>query len=267
MRFPAEPARVFVDRSQLEAALTNLAVNAREAMPEGGRLTMEAALVQRDDGVRQVALSVSDEGVGMSEEVRERAFEPFFTTKRIGEGSGLGLSMVYGFVKQSGGDVRIDSAPGRGASVTLLLPALPARPPDSLGSDARGHAQGGDETILVVEDEPLVRDFVVGQLRRLGYHVVEAPDGPSALAEIDRTKRLDLVFTDVVMPGGMSGFALAEAARRHRPGLRFLFTSGYSDEEVAQRPRAGAAVDLLHKPYELNELANRIRAALGQART
>ena len=266
LRFPDEPALVFVDRSQLEAALMSLVVNAREAMPEGGRVTVEAELVRRDDGARQVALSVRDEGVGMTAEVRERAFEPFFTTKRIGEGSGLGLSMVYGFVKQSGGDVRIDSAPGRGASVTLLLPALPARPPDSTAAGARGDAPGGDETILVVEDEPLVRAFVVGQLRRLGYRVLEAADGPSALAEINQAGRLDLVFTDVVMPGGMSGFALADAARRNRPELRFLFTSGYSDEEVAQRSRAGAGVDLLHKPYELNALAMRIRAALAQAR-
>ena len=267
LRLPSEPARVFVDRAQLEAALTNLAVNGREAMPQGGRLTMEAALTTDAAGRRCVALTVRDEGRGMSAEVRERAFEPFFTTKEIGKGSGLGLSMVYGFVKQSGGDVRIESEPGRGASVTLVLPALPVRPGDSqrfADAEADAPAAGG-ETILVVEDEPMVREFVVAQLERLGYAVVEAVDGPSALAAIERAGRLDLVFTDVVMPGGMTGFALAEAARRMRPGLRFLFTSGYSDEEVAERPR-GAGVDLLAKPYELNELTMRIRAALAQAR-
>ena len=237
----------------------------------GGRLDIEvsAAVIDADDAplypdVRPghyVAIAVTDTGVGMSREVQERAFEPFFTTKPVGSGTGLGLSMVYGFVKQSGGHLQIYSEPGQGTTVRICLPAAldaeerataPNRAPDPV---ARG------ETILVVEDDPRVRRVTVARLKELGYEVVEADGGPAALDLLDAEPALDLLFTDVVMPGGLTGFDLAERARARRPDLKVLFTSGYAAPDTIRQGR-GETAHWLHKPYTRADLAWKLRDVL-----
>jgi CheY-like chemotaxis protein len=211
-----------------------------------------------------VLLAVSDTGAGMTPEVQARAFDPFFTTKAVGAGSGLGLSMVYGFVKQSQGHVRVYSEPGAGTAVKLYLPrarenetrvAEPARPRET---------PRGSERVLLVEDDAIVRQHVVAQLAGLGYRVVDVEDGPSALAVLRSGEPFDLLFTDMVMPGGMGGRELAEAACRLRPGLPVLFTSGYTEDSMVIEGRLGRGVHLLHKPYRRNELATKLREALGR---
>ena len=267
--------RVEVDPNQLENALLNLAINARDAMPEGGRLTIETANETVDARTRDIApgeyvtISVADTGVGMARDVLERAFEPFFTTKEVGKGTGLGLSMVYGFVRQSGGYVKAISELGGGATVRIYLPRL-------VGEDARhpGEAQpepveprrGGGETILVCEDDDHVRAYSVGVLRDLGYHVLEAHDGPSALRLLERQDgRVDLLFTDVVLPSGMTGAALAERARALRPSLKVLFASGYARDAIVHHGRLDPGVELISKPFTFNNLAGRVRAVLDDA--
>ncbi len=267
--------RVEVDPNQLENALLNLAINARDAMPEGGRLTIETANEKVDARTRDIApgeyvtISVADTGVGMARDVLERAFEPFFTTKEVGKGTGLGLSMVYGFVRQSGGYVKAISELGGGATVRIYLPRL-------VGEDARhpGEAQpepveprrGGGETILVCEDDDHVRAYSVGVLRDLGYHVLEAHDGPSALRLLERQDgRVDLLFTDVVLPSGMTGAALAERARALRPSLKVLFASGYARDAIVHHGRLDPGVELISKPFTFNNLAGRVRAVLDDA--
>ena len=189
-------------------------------------------------------------------------FEPFFTTKEIGKGSGLGLSMVYGFVKQSGGHIRIYSEEGHGTTIKLYLPpalgVVEAAPPPAT-TEARG-----TETILVVEDDTLVRNFVTAQLQNLGYRTLSAADGPTALAQIKNGEAFDLLFTDIVMPGGMTGRQLAEEAEKLRPGLRVLYTSGYTDDAVAHHGRLDEGVLLLTKPYRRAQLAKMVREALGR---
>ncbi|QEX22162.1 hypothetical protein FRZ61_20920 [Hypericibacter adhaerens] len=261
-----------VDTGQLEDSILNLAINARDAMPDGGILTIETANTVFDERNPSpdpdmkpgayVRLTVADTGVGMTPEVRAQAVQPFFTTKGVGKGSGLGLSMVYGFVKQSGGHLEIDSAPGRGCRISLYLPRSPGTPE----AEAKPEAQaplGGDETVLVVEDDELVRSYVVEQLRGFGYRIVEARDAAAALALVDAGQSFDLLFTDVMLPGGMLGPELLEQMRRRKPGLRALFTSGYSDNHVLARERDTGAVRLLQKPYSRQHLAAEIRAALG----
>ncbi|MCW5772792.1 MAG: PAS domain S-box protein [Rhodospirillaceae bacterium] len=260
------------DPTQLEAAILNLAVNARDAMPEGGKLTIEAGNAYLDSDYcrahaevspgQYVLIAVSDTGMGMSKEVAERAFDPFFTTKAPGKGTGLGLSMIYGFARQSHGHVRIESEVGRGTTVRLYLPRAaeearsePAADPVPL------RAPSGGASVLAVEDNPEVRGVAVALLAELGYRVIEAADAAEALAILERGAAIDLLFTDIVMPGGMSGLELAEAARRLRPGLAVLFTSGYA--EGALQPGAGALPrNLLRKPYRREELAARLGAAL-----
>jgi CheY-like chemotaxis protein len=207
-----------------------------------------------------VMLAVSDTGAGMSRDVLDKVFEPFFTTKEVGKGSGLGLSMVYGFVKQSGGHIRIYSEAGHGTTIKLYLPpargqveAMPAAPP------ALPH---GDETILVVEDDALVRNFVTTQLQSLGYRTVGAANGPAALNLIDGDQAFDLLFTDVIMPGSMSGRELAEKVSKLRPGIKVLYTSGYTDNAIVHQGRLDPGVLLLTKPYRKSQLANMIRRAL-----
>ena len=257
------------DPGQLESALLNLAINARDAMPRGGKLTIgtsNASLhghAASDAGVaagEYVMVSVNDTGMGMPADVRDRAFEPFFTTKGPGHGTGLGLSMVYGFVKQSGGHVEIESEIGQGTTIRLYLPrasreAEPAAPVSTA-------MPKGDETILVVEDEPEVRAVVMHHVGGMGYQLLEAADATAALSILATPQTIHLLFTDVVLPGGMSGRELAEEARRIRPGLKVLFTSGYTSDAIVHHGRLDDGVDFLAKPYKRAELAQKLREVL-----
>lgn len=253
------------DPGQLENVLLNLAINARDAMHGGGRLTIatgqrvvEAGIPERNPDAapgRYVQLAVTDTGVGMTPEVRERAFEPFFTTKSVSLGSGLGLSMVYGFVRQSGGHVHLDSEPGLGTTVTLCLPELlDETAPTVTVPDTAPPARRTGQTVLVVEDDPRVRRVTVRRVKELGYEVLEAENGDAAMAQLRAGAMPDVLFTDVVMPGELNGPTLALAARRLLPAVKVLLTSGYTDPDVV-----AAVVDLpdsgwLAKPYSLDEL-------------
>jgi len=258
-----------VDPIQLEAAILNLVVNARDAMPRGGKLRIESVNVSVDAtgseaerGVPAgdyVQIIVSDTGRGMAPEVLERVFEPFFTTKEVGKGSGLGLSQVYGFLRQSDGHILIDSTPGEGTAISLYLPrsALSAEP--SATEDGRPHnAPGGNETVLIVDDNEDVREVTAVIIESLGYNVLTAGDAPEALAIIGSQCGIHLLVSDIVMSGGIDGFGLVERARMLLPGLPVLLMSGYP---------AGSAekchIPILHKPYRRDELARHIRAALG----
>jgi PAS domain S-box-containing protein len=264
------------DRNQLETALLNLVVNARDAMPEGGRLTIRTANValdaSDDSGIEAgeyVELTVTDTGCGIPEELLARVFEPFFTTKDTGKGSGLGLSMVYGFVTQSGGYVRIASEPGRGTSVRILLPrSREAAPRESAARvpaqpEPMPRARAG-ETVLLVEDNEEVRRFGVLALEDLGYRVVQAPDGQAALQMLasGELQRVHLLFTDVVLPRGMSGPALAAELRTRQPGMPALFTSGYTPLSIAERRELTGDGRLLAKPYRIESLAAAVRYAI-----
>jgi PAS domain S-box-containing protein len=261
-----------VDPAQLEAAILNLAVNARDAMPRGGKLTIETADVELDrdyaranEGAKPgsyVVIAVSDTGTGMPPEVVAKAFDPFFTTKEVGKGTGLGLSMVYGFVKQSGGYIKLYSEVGHGTTVKLYLPrATLADKPDAAASGA-AEIRGDNETILLVEDDELVRAHVEGLVKGLGYSVLSARNGPEALDILRQDRKIDLLFTDIVMPGGMTGLQLAEEARRLRPGLRVLYTSGYAEGAMAGQGTQDIGFDLLSKPYQRHKLAAKLRQAL-----
>ncbi|QIO34256.1 CHASE3 domain-containing protein [Bradyrhizobium sp. 1(2017)] len=265
------PMTSHIDPSRLTNAVLNMAINARDAMPNGGKLLFEAHRVVLDEAYAQnnpdvrpgpyVMLAVSDTGSGMPAEVQQKAFEPFFTTKEVGKGSGLGLSMVYGFVKQSGGHIKIYSEEGHGTTIKLYLP--PGEGTADMAAAVVPQAEGGAETIFVVEDDPLVRNFVTAQLQSLGYKTVAAPDGRSALELINGGQKFDLLFTDVVIPGGMSGRELAEEVARRRPGVRVLYTSGYTDNAIVHHGKLDDGVMLLTKPYRRNQLAEMIRKALG----
>jgi PAS domain S-box-containing protein len=274
LRLAPDLPRTLADPGQLENVLLNLAINARDAMPGGGRLTIATGLREVDAAAadrhpdaapgRYVQLSVSDTGVGMAPEVRERAFEPFFTTKAVGVGSGLGLSMVYGFVRQSGGHVHLDSQLGVGTTVILCLPEDRESPLAATAAASSPAAVGASgETVLVVEDDSRVRRVTVRRLRELGYEVVEADSGDAALALLEGGAAADILFTDVVMPGELNGPALALAARRLRPSIRVLLTSGYTDPEtlaaVADLPGAG----WLPKPYLIDVLRDRLAELKG----
>jgi PAS domain S-box-containing protein len=266
-----ETATAHIDASQLANSLLNMAINARDAMPNGGKLLLETrnvvldeAYAQANPGVKPgpyVMLAVSDNGAGMSQEVLDKVFEPFFTTKEVGKGSGLGLSMVYGFVKQSGGHIRIYSEVGHGTTIKLYLP--PARGQVETAPAAVAPLPHGNETILVVEDDALVRNFVTAQLQSLGYRTVGAANGPAALNLIEDGQAFDLLFTDVIMPGGMSGRELAEKVLKLRPGIKVLYTSGYTDDTIMRQGRLDEGVLLLQKPYRKGQLAQMIRKALG----
>jgi PAS domain S-box-containing protein len=264
------------DPSQIEDVILNLAVNARDAMPNGGKLVIETANTHLDEHYAAqnvdvtpgdfVSVVVSDSGTGMPAEVLERVFEPFFTTKEVGRGTGLGLSMVYGFVKQSRGHVKIYSEVGHGTSIKLYLPRADAAAADDAPQSARLAANPrGTETILVVEDSTTVRHVTVGILRALGYTVHEAEDGHAALAILKQPLAIDLLFTDLIMPNGINGQELVRQARALRPGLRALFASGYSEQFLNNRGPAEGDVPLLNKPYRTRALAEAVRGVLDAA--
>jgi signal transduction histidine kinase len=274
LQLAAELWRCRVDPKQFETALLNLAANARDAMPLGGPILIATENVEILPGSRQagksqswpqrdgayVRLRVGDSGTGMSKEVLAHVFEPFFTTKDVGQGSGLGLSQVYGFVTQSGGEIAIDTAPGRGTRIDIFLHRVQEAAATLPRPVTLGEPPGGSETILIVEDNELVLELATTILRELGYRVMQAKDGKSALDAINHEPAIDLLFTDVVMPNRMSGVELARAARSCRPDLKVLMTSGYAAQ------RSGNLVPdefpSITKPYHRLELANRIRQLL-----
>jgi signal transduction histidine kinase/CheY-like chemotaxis protein len=266
---------VEADPTELEAAIVNLAVNARDAMPAGGKLVIETANVEFDSACAAAngevkpgpyaVISITDTGTGMTAEVLKQVFEPFFTTKPDGRGTGLGLSQVYGFVKQSGGHVKLYSEPGMGTTARIYLPkaaggAGRARPHISESKDAGQVPLGrNDEAILVVEDDDDVRNYTVNCLRELGYRVLEAADAMSALEIIEAEPGLRLLFTDLGLPGGIDGRALAERAREARPSLRVLITTAYAGSTLVHEGRLDFGVELLTKPFTFTALATRIR--------
>nr|WP_057927567.1 ATP-binding protein [Burkholderia ambifaria] len=264
---------VLADRHQLENALLNLAINARDAMRGGGTLTIAAyndAHPEPAAGARRsplppgeyVTFEMTDTGAGMTPDVLERVFEPFFTTKPDGEGTGLGLSMVFGFVKQSGGHTSVDSAPGQGTIVRLTFPRCHDAYADETARAQQPDPVRGRETILVVEDDADVRLTVVDMLAQLGYKVLAASDGEAALRMLDSDTPIDLLFTDVIMPGRIKGGELARRAAQRTPPLPVLFTSGYTRDEIFHSGRLDPGVMLLGKPYRRDELATRIRSVL-----
>ncbi|WP_256806254.1 AAA family ATPase [Bradyrhizobium sp. Bra64] len=265
----ADGWHALIDPSQLSTALINLAVNARDAMAGGGKIHFGTANVSFDaddsgpEGIRGdfILVTVSDTGAGIPLAIRDKIFEPFFTTKELGKGTGLGLSMVYGFIKQSGGHIRIDSEEGRGTTISLYLPrsALTAAVSDAV---PKSELQRGRETILVVEDDELVRNYVVAQLKSFGYRTIAAANGPDALALVNQGTAFDLLFTDVVMPGGMNGRELAEMVTRERPGVPVLYMSGYAEAAMVHDGRLDPGITLLSKPYRPADLARSIRQVL-----
>jgi PAS domain S-box-containing protein len=262
-----------LDVGQLENAMLNLVINARDAMPQGGVITISTrnAAVGVNGGPREegvaageyVVVEVADTGVGIPESLLKRVFEPFFTTKEVGKGSGLGLSIVYGFAKQSGGHVRISSTPGAGTRVMLYFPRVHGLvEPRSAQADETMELPRGSETILVVEDDAEVRATAVDILRSLGYHPLEAASGPQAIEHFIRHPEIALVFADVMLPGGMHGTELARKLRERRPGLKVLLTSGFGEGALIERGLSEGPVELLAKPYKVEELARRVRARL-----
>jgi CheY-like chemotaxis protein len=267
-----EDCTALVDLTQLESALLNLCVNARDAMAGGGKLIVETGIATLDSSYAEqnpdvtpgqyILISVSDTGCGISPENLARVFDPFFTTKEVGKGTGLGLSMVYGFVKQSQGHVKIYSEPGKGTSVKLYLPMADQKSePSNQEADLIADLQGS-EKILLVEDNTPVREFAKTQLLHFGYQVLEAANGKDALAVLREHKDIDLLFTDVVMPGGLNGRELAHEARKLYPALKVLFCSGYAESAILHLGLLDEHVQLLNKPYSRLQLARRIRGML-----
>ena len=274
---------VEIDEAQLEQVLVNLAVNARDAMPNGGYLTLETANVELGAGLPEVVvpsvdgersgslsvgsfirLSVIDTGTGMSSEVKQHLFEPFFTTKEVGKGTGLGLAMVYGIVQQNHGQIVIDSEPGQGTRVHVYIPRVTA-PTNRPVTRRNLPAQAGKETIVVVEDAEPVRAMAAKVLRRQGYCVYDYPNGEEALAALAKKEyKVDLLLTDVVMPG-INGLVLAERVQLMLPNVRVLYTSGYSEEVMADRGVRRTGIEFLEKPYTIQSLASRVRDVLDRS--
>jgi CheY-like chemotaxis protein len=265
-----------VDPSQLENALLNLCINARDAMPDGGKITIETANRWFDErAARQqnmpegqyLSLSVTDTGIGMTAEVMARAFEPFFTTKPIGEGTGLGLSMIYGFAQQSGGQVRIYSEVGKGTTVCIYMPrhygSVEADVPTKIEELPRS-AQG--ETVLLVDDEPTVRMLLVDILEELGYSAIEAADSAAGLKVLQSDVRVDLLVTDVGLPGGMNGRQMADAGRVTRPDLKVLFITGYAENAILRGGQLAPGMAVLTKPFPVETMAARIRSMIEATR-
>ena len=268
------------DPNQLEVAILNLAVNARDAMPNGGKLTLETANIHLDEKYassqsevlpgQYVMLAVTDNGCGMPPDVKAKAFDPFFTTKDIGHGTGLGLSQVYGFVKQSRGHVKIYSEVGEGTTIKIYLPrvhsshSIAPEETELQETVARGSLR---ETVLVVEDDPDVRSYSCDTLRELGYSVLEAETARSALRVLETHPEICVVFTDVGLPGGMNGRQLIEQARKNRPDLKVLFTTGYTRDAIVHEGRLDPGVELITKPFSQAQLAGKLRGILDSART
>ncbi|WP_066825363.1 hybrid sensor histidine kinase/response regulator [Sphingomonas mali] len=259
-----------VDSNQLENAILNLCINGRDAMPDGGKLTIEASNKWLDERAARkhdlpvgqyVAVCVTDTGTGMSPDVIAKAFDPFFTTKPLGEGTGLGLSMVYGFTRQSGGQVRVYSEIGQGTTMCLYLPrhAGDAPPEEEPAQMAAAEAAGDGEVVLVIDDEPTIRMLIAEVLAESGYAVIEAQDGPAGLKVLESNARIDLLITDVGLPGGMNGRQVADAARVNRPSLKVLFITGYAENAVIGRGRLDNGMFVLTKPFQMEILADRIR--------
>jgi CheY-like chemotaxis protein len=265
-----------VDAPQLENALLNLAINARDAMPEGGKLTIETGNRWLDERSARtcdlppgqyVSLCVSDNGTGMAADVVAKAFDPFFTTKPTGLGTGLGLSMVYGFARQSGGQVRIYSELGQGTMICLYLPRHvgEADGTESDGPEAPAAAPAhAGETVLVIDDEPVVRMLIVDVLEELGYAALEAGDGPEGLKVLQSKSHVDLLITDVGLPGGLNGRQVADAARVLRPELKVLFITGYAENAVLSHGHLDPGMQVVTKPFAVEDLARRIRAILSE---
>jgi len=272
---PEEPALAEVDPGQFENALLNLAINARDAMPQGGTLTLEVETVTLDEAYitahaevspgTYVVVTVSDSGVGIQPEHMARLFDPFFSTKEMGKGSGLGLAMVWGFIKQSGGHVTVYSEPGYGTSIKMFLPVALSEPAPV--HPTRGLISTGVRTgiILLAEDDDLVRVFATERLRASGYDVVAAESGPKALAALASLPHIDLLFTDVIMPGGMTGRQLADAVLELRPGTPVLYASGYTENVIVHHDRLDAGIKLLAKPYSTKQLIERVGELTGTA--
>lgn len=269
----------YIDAGELENVLINLAVNARDAMPEGGRLTIETANASLDEDYvatlnepveagQYVLIAVSDTGHGMSAETLAKVFEPFFTTKDVGKGTGLGLAQVYGFIRQSQGHVRIYSELGLGTTVKLYLPRATqlhgAATSDSEYEPLTATTEGGNETILVVEDDEDLRSYTVGILEELGYRVLQARSAYSALELLQTDQGIALLFTDLVLPEGLNGKQLADEALRRRPGLKILFTTGYAKNAIVHNGHSAVAVSVVTKPFTFDELARRCRSLLDQ---
>jgi len=259
-----------VDPSLLETALLNLALNARDAMADGGRLRIETQNIVEEESVAgcspgaYVRLSVADNGSGMPPDVRDRVFEPFFTTKEVGKGTGLGLSMVYGFVRQSGGHIAIESAPGAGTTIALYLPATTRKPdaePDIIETQA---LPTGSERVLVVDDNEDLLNVTTTMLSTFGYQVSCAHNGAEALRTLQSDQPFELLFSDIVMPNGMNGIALAREAKRLRKDIKILLTSGYADG-MLQRNNAVGEFSIIDKPFSLADLARRVQSTLREA--
>ena len=269
--FKDEVCIATVDPNQLATAILNLSLNARDAMPDGGKLTLETGSAFLDETYagmhsdigpgRYALIAVSDTGTGIPADILDKVFNPFFTSKGPGKGTGLGLSMVYGFVKQSAGHIKIYSEEGHGTTIKMYLPpgtgAFVAA--ENMVAEA---AEGGDETILVVEDDRLVRDYVLTQLHGLGYATLDAANAEQALAIVEAGNEFDLLFTDVIMPGAMNGRQLATELQKRKPGTRVLFTSGYTENAIIHHGRLDSGVLLLAKPYRKSDMAIMIRKAL-----
>ncbi len=262
-----------VDPSQLTTAVLNLALNARDAMPDGGKLALETSNVYLDENYASmhsevtpgnyVMVAVSDTGSGIPASLLERVFDPFFTTKEVGKGTGLGLSMVFGFIKQSGGHIKIYSEEGHGTSVKMYLPRATGLNQTAAEALVSANIEGGHEVVLVVEDDALVRRYVVTQIESLGYTTLEAANAADALRIVNTAGSIDLLFTDVIMPGAMNGRQLAEEALKRRSSLKVLYTSGYTENAIVHHGRLDSGVLLLTKPYRKSELARMLRLALG----
>ncbi|MBI1181397.1 MAG: PAS domain S-box protein [Alphaproteobacteria bacterium] len=255
---------VNADPGMMEQVLMNLAVNARDAMPEGGRIDVSVKPVDITGAASHVCLCVRDTGVGIPPKNLARIFEPFFTTKEVGKGSGLGLSTVFGIVEQHGGWIEVDSEPGKGSLFRVLLPSLSSRPPVAAGSGGRSKPQGGREHILVVEDDPLVRNLARRALESYGYRVAVAENAADALDVMAKGVKVDLLLTDLMMPGGMTGRELAEALVARVPGIRVVFTSGYG-AEILEGAQGAAGWHFLQKPYRAAALAEKVRDALDRS--
>jgi signal transduction histidine kinase len=274
MRLAPDPWPALADASQVESAVANLAINARDAMPNGGRLTLETANKHLDDRYADanpdvqpgdyVMLAVSDTGTGIPPEVLNRVFEPFFTTKEQGKGSGLGLSMVYGFAKQSRGHVKIYSEVGHGTTVRLYLPrAVEEESVATLSAPVHSDPDEIDAVVLVVEDNIDVRKIVCRLLKDFGCTVIEANSGNAALEILQSDRKIDLMFSDVVMPGGMSGAELVQATRRLRPGIKTLLTTGFAEASLRNQAQFADAGEIITKPYRRQDLARKVRSVLG----